>query len=168
VLDETSAGAQQLVSVTAERAFRVAPRPLWTLWTTKEGLSSWWAPEGFVMEITALDVRPGGAIDFRYEDAATARDPRWKEELRSKGQSTSWEARGTFLAVDPVRLLAFRQFLDFGPKAKSQEYRMSATFREEGSTVHVLLKAEAPGSKHWAFLGRANLEAQLERLARLC
>jgi hypothetical protein len=120
------------------------------------------------MEIVALDVRSGGAIEFRYEDAATARDPRWQEELRSKGQSTSWTARGAFLAVDRPRLLAFRQLLDFGPKTKPQEYRMFATFREEGSGARLLLKAEAPESKHWALLGKTNLEAQLERLARLC
>jgi uncharacterized protein YndB with AHSA1/START domain len=45
---------------------------VWALWTTKDGIESWWGPEGFSVTVQHLDLRPGG--ELRYTMTATAPD----------------------------------------------------------------------------------------------
>ncbi len=44
-----------------ERTVTATPERVWELWTTPEGISRWWAPDGFRTDVTTLDLRPGGA-----------------------------------------------------------------------------------------------------------
>jgi uncharacterized protein YndB with AHSA1/START domain len=53
-------GAPQ-AKVIIERTYRVRIEDLWELWTTKAGFESWWGPEGFRVEVHALEARGGGA-----------------------------------------------------------------------------------------------------------
>ncbi len=46
--------------ITLERTFEATVDEIWELWTTKEGLESWWGPEGFSVKVHKLDLRPGG------------------------------------------------------------------------------------------------------------
>jgi uncharacterized protein YndB with AHSA1/START domain len=168
VWDEPPPETPQLASVTAERLLEVPCTSLWPLWATKEGIKSWWSPEGFVFEMLAIEVYPGGRIESQYEGAAAVGNPQWREELRAKRVSASWTARGTFLEVDPPRRLVFRQALDFGTRSRPQEYRMTSEFRPEAEGTRLNLKAEATPSKHWTLLGRQNLVGQMDRLANVC
>jgi len=164
--DEPPSAFSKLEEVRAERVIGVSPDLLWSLWTTKAGLESWWSPEGFTMKVVALQVRPGGRIDFRYEDAAMAGNPEGREKLRVYGTRPTWSAEGIFLEVDPLRRLAFRQTLDFDLPANRQAFGMTADFRSEPAGTRLILTAAATPSKHWTLLARANLIGQLERLAR--
>ena len=56
--------------VTLERSFRAPLTDVWELWTTKDGIESWWGPEGFRVEVHAIDLRPGGKL--RYDMIAVA------------------------------------------------------------------------------------------------
>ena len=38
---------------------------VWDLWTTKEGIESWWGPDGFAVTVQELDLRPGGTLRYR-------------------------------------------------------------------------------------------------------
>ena len=44
-----------------ERVYDASIEDVWALWTTKEGLEEWFAPEGMRVEMTALQLRVGGA-----------------------------------------------------------------------------------------------------------
>jgi uncharacterized protein YndB with AHSA1/START domain len=167
-LVEVSPMVRKLVSITAERLLGASCANVWSLWTTRRGLESWWSPEGFMMKVTALEARVGGPIEFRYEDAGSAGNSVWRGALQARGLASSWTARGSFLKVDAPRWLAFRQALDFGSNGATQEYRMTAEFRAEGAGTHLIMTAEATPSKHWDLLGRTNLEGQLDRLAKIC
>ena len=46
-----------------ERVYDGPVDDLWALWTTKEGLEAWFAPEGTQVEVPDLDVRVGGSFD---------------------------------------------------------------------------------------------------------
>lgn len=143
-----------------------APRTtVWSLWTTPEGLASWWSPEGFVMEVLRLEPRLDGPIEFYYQEAATARDSAWREKFSRRGLSSSWSARGVFREMDPPTRLVFRQALDFGRGAGAQSYEMQASFLERAGGTRVELTALADATKHWRLLGRQNLIGQLARLA---
>ncbi len=157
----------RLVRFTEERVLLAPVQKVWSLWTTRDGLESWWSPEAFVMKVEELDVRVGGRIEFNYEEAGSVGKPGWKSEFQGKGVSTSWSGRGTFLEVDRLRRLSFRQALDFGPKSSPQDYRMAADFRSVKTGTRLILTTEAPSTKHWMLLGRQNLVGQLDRLARV-
>ncbi len=155
----------ELSSVRCERHLATSPERLWALWTTAEGLASWWAPEGFVLAVETLEPRVGGGIVLRYEEAGAASDPAWGRELRRRGQSTGFSARGAFTEIEPPRRLAFAQELDFGRAGVPTRYTLSAQFLPSGSATRAEVTAAATPSKHWTLLGRANLAGQLERLA---
>ena len=40
-----------------ERVYDASIEDVWALWTTKEGLEEWFAPEGMRFEVSALELR---------------------------------------------------------------------------------------------------------------
>ena len=42
---------------TIERTYEATLEEAWALWTTKEGIESWWGPEGFDVTVLSLDLR---------------------------------------------------------------------------------------------------------------
>lgn len=61
---------------TIERTFKAPPEKVWRLWTTPEGIASWWGPAakdmGFDLRVLKLDVRPGGEYAIEMKDAKVA------------------------------------------------------------------------------------------------
>lgn len=162
-MDEPTRGAE-VVPVSEERESRADIARIWALCTTKRGLESWWAPEGFVMRVAELDVRKGGPVEFVYTEASAAGDPAWHQQLERQGISTSWRARGVFEEVRSPTHLSFRQNLDFGPQRAPQPFRWSLDLRRVPSGTRISGRAEAAPTKHWKLLGRRNLAGQLDRL----
>jgi uncharacterized protein YndB with AHSA1/START domain len=57
------AGEQGECTIRFERVYDAPVEDVWALWTTKEGLEEWYAPEGMYVEMLALELRVGGAFD---------------------------------------------------------------------------------------------------------
>jgi uncharacterized protein YndB with AHSA1/START domain len=55
---------------TIERTYKASIDDVWNLWTTKQGIESWWGPDGFSTKVMKLDLRAGG--ELRYAMTATA------------------------------------------------------------------------------------------------
>ncbi len=55
--------------ITLERTYQASLEEVWEMWTTPEGIESWWGPDGFAVEVRKLDLRPGGELLY----AMTAR-----------------------------------------------------------------------------------------------
>ena len=49
-------------TITLERTYDATVEDVWALWTTKEGIESWWGPDGFSVEVRVIDLRPGGEL----------------------------------------------------------------------------------------------------------
>src|SRR5262245_3403177 len=64
--------------ITLERTYRAELQDVWDLWTTKDGIESWWGPGGFAVTVRKLDLRPGGQLLY----AMTAIDPPQIEFLK--------------------------------------------------------------------------------------
>ena len=49
-------------SIRLERTYRATIDEVWDMWTTKEGIESWWGPDGFAVKVRKLDLRAGGEL----------------------------------------------------------------------------------------------------------
>ena len=61
---QTAQSRAPQAAVVIERTYRASVEALWSLWTTKAGFESWWGPEGFRVEVHALEARPGGVLEY--------------------------------------------------------------------------------------------------------
>ena len=97
--------------ITLERTFDAPIEDVWELWTTKEGLESWWGPDGFVVKVHKLDLRPGGELLY----AMIAVAPDQIAYMKRAGMPLTNECRVTFTEVKPPRRLVYTHLADFIP-----------------------------------------------------
>ena len=83
--------------LTVERTFRASIDEVWELWTTKEGIESWWGPDGFSVAVRDLDLRPGGELSY----AMSATGPDQIEFMAQAGMPLMTEHKLTYREVDP-------------------------------------------------------------------
>jgi uncharacterized protein YndB with AHSA1/START domain len=94
-----------------DRTYAATPEEIWEPWTTPAGIESWWAPDGFSVEVNELDLRPGGTLVYTM----TATAPEQVEFTRNAGMPLATESRKTFTEVDRLRRLAYDSLIDFVP-----------------------------------------------------
>ena len=82
-----------------ERTLDASIDDVWELCTTREGIESWWGPEGFSVAVRDLDLRPGG--ELVYEMTANGADQ--IEYMTQAGMPLLTVQRLTFEQVDPPR-----------------------------------------------------------------
>ena len=100
------------LTLTAE--FDAAPERVWQLWADPRQFERWWSPPNYPATATALDLRPGGKVEYHW----TGPD----------GDTTPnvWDV----LEVDPPRLLVLRDAIlddndvpvDEGPAAMTVRF----------------------------------------------
>jgi uncharacterized protein YdhG (YjbR/CyaY superfamily)/uncharacterized protein YndB with AHSA1/START domain len=151
-----------LRSIRIERTLRASLEDVWELWTTKEGLESWWGPEGFSTEVRGLDVRPGG----RFEYAMTAIDPAQVDALRAMGVPLTSVARGLYTEVRPRRRLAYRTLADFIPGVEPYEVATQVELHPVVRGVKLVLIQDAMHDEQWTEMAKAGFESQLDKLAK--
>src|SRR5438094_504890 len=78
-----------------ERNYHASADEVWDLWTTSKGIESWWAPDGFKVEVRKLDLRPGGELIY----AMTATGPEQVEFMKQAGMPLTTESRKTLKQV---------------------------------------------------------------------
>lgn len=146
-----------------EWTYAASPEEIWRLWTTKEGLESWWAPEGFTAEVHELDLRPGG--DLRY--TFTAVEEPQIELLRSAGMPLETTAQKRFTVVEPPRRLAYDSLVDFVPEMEPYWQATTIDIVPEDDGTHVVMTMDPLHDDEWTqrlVAGRENELANLERV----
>ena len=78
--------------ITLERTYTASLQDVWDMCTTKEGIESWWGPDGFSVKVRKLDLRPGG--ECQYGMTATA-GPQI-EFMKKHGMPLTTEAKLTY------------------------------------------------------------------------
>lgn len=121
-----------------ERIYDALNEDVWALWTTKEGLEEWFAPEGMRCEVTALDLRVGGAFDYVMtaigtEQAAYLADLDLPQIARVSGRIVEM--------VRHQRLLV-RFDMDFVPGVEPYPYDMVVEMNVKDERVHMILTAD--------------------------
>jgi uncharacterized protein YndB with AHSA1/START domain len=147
-----------------ERDYDTGREEIWDLWTTPEGIESWWAPEGFEAKVDALELRPGGRLTYTL----TATGPEQVEFMRNAGMPLSTRSQKTFKELDRPERLAYLSLIDFVPGVPPYEHLTVVDLEEaaDGKT-HVVMTVDALHDAEWTqrlLAGRGN---ELDNLARL-
>jgi uncharacterized protein YndB with AHSA1/START domain len=146
-----------------ERSYRASIEEVWDLWTTKDGIESWWGPEGFEVTVTSIDLRPGG--ELVYEMTATA--PQQVAFMKGAGMPISTECRVTYLDVSPPSRLAYSTFTDFIPGIAPYDVTTVVEFEKTQVGVKLTITSDVMHDDVWTERARAGHESQLRKLDAL-
>ena len=146
-----------------ERVYEAAIQDVWNLWTTKEGIESWWGPEGFTATVRKLDLRAGGELLY----AMTATGPDQIKFMKSAGMPLTTEARVTYTEVSPMRRLAYTHLVDFVPGVEAYNVATVVEFSVERDCVRMVIHVDAMHSEEWTQRAISGWESQLLKADRL-
>jgi uncharacterized protein YndB with AHSA1/START domain len=149
--------------ITLERTYPAAPEEIWRLWTTPDGIESWWAPDGFSVEVEELELAPAGTLVY----AMTATGPEQVEFMERAGMPLRTLSRKTFTTVDPPQRLGYRSLVDFVPGMPPYEFLTEIELSPEDAGTRVVMRMEPLHDEEWTQRLVAGRENELENLARL-
>jgi uncharacterized protein YndB with AHSA1/START domain len=143
-----------------ERFYEAALQDVWDLWTTKDGIESWWGPGGFRVTVRALDLRPGGELWY----AMTAIDPPQVEFLKRAGMPLTQECRITYTEVVPCQRLAYVHLTDFIPGVDPYDVGHLVELEPTGDGVRMVLTIDAMHDDEWTERAVMGWTSELSRL----
>lgn len=149
--------------LTLERTFKASVDEVWELWTTRNGVESWWGPEGFSVAVRELDLRPGGDLVY----AMSATKPEQIEYMTKAGMPLVTEHRVTYTEVDPARRLAYKSMADFIPGVEPYEVDTVIELHEVENGVRMVLTFDRMHDDAWTRLAVMGHESELGRLDAL-
>jgi uncharacterized protein YndB with AHSA1/START domain len=132
------AGEMGAESIRFERVYTAAIEDVWELWTTKEGLEEWFAPEGMEFDVLALELRVGGALDHMM----TAVGAEQVAYLADLNRPVTTEVRARFIEIVHHRRLRIRFDIDFVPGVQSYPYDMVVELHAGAGRVRMILTAD--------------------------
>ncbi len=149
--------------VSIERTFNGTIEDVWELWTTKEGIESWWGPDGFSVKVRRLDVRLGGEMLY----AMTADAPDQVDFLKKAGMPLTTESLVTYTELLPLQRLGFTQLADFIPGVKPYEVATTVELETIPQGVRLVLTLDAMHDEQWTRMAVMGWESELGKLARV-
>jgi uncharacterized protein YndB with AHSA1/START domain len=149
--------------LTLERTYPATVEEVWGLWTTKEGIESWWGPEGFEVSVRSLDLRTGGSLVYLM----TATGPAQKDFLQRAGMPLSTETRLVYTDVTPPRRLAYETTADFIPGVAPYAVATLLELEPSGPGMRLVLTFDTMHDEVWTQRSLAGRKSELDRLARL-
>jgi uncharacterized protein YndB with AHSA1/START domain len=144
-----------------ERSYDTSAATIWELWTTAEGIESWWAPDGYVTEVRELELRPGGELVH----AMTATAPEAVEFMNNAGLPLTTESRKTFTEVSEPTRLAYTSLIDFVPDKEPYEHLTIVDITPDGDGAKVVMSVEPLHDEVWTERLLAGRNNELDNLA---
>lgn len=154
--DKAGRGAKIVV----ERSYRAKLEEIWELWTTKDGFESWWGPQGFRVEVHALEARVGGAL--RYDMIADS--PEMIAAMKQMGQPTSHATRSSFTELKLHERLVLTNVIDFLPGVEPYENKIAVDFSAVGERVRMVVTLEGMHSEEFTKMQLEGFTSQLTKL----
>ncbi|KFC68557.1 Activator of Hsp90 ATPase 1-like protein [Devosia sp. LC5] len=142
-----------------ERVYDAPVEDVWALWTTKEGLEAWFAPEGLHLEISTLELWVGGTFNH-VMTAVSAEAVAYMAKFERP--PTTWVS-ARFMEIEHHRRLRIRFDIDFVPGVEPYPYDMVMELHAEAGRVRMIVIADRhpdPEMTRGAILG---LTSQLQR-----
>ena len=135
-----------------ERILQASPQDVWEMWTTKDGLESWWGWEGAEAKVLTLDLRAGGRLEI---------------EVRASVH------RATYTEITPITRIAFLDTFAYDPSVDPYELQATVQFEPVPAGTRMLFQSDPMHNEEWtkrATMGRAfsfdRLEAALKATKR--
>jgi uncharacterized protein YndB with AHSA1/START domain len=147
-------------AIVIERSYRAPVEELWALWATKAGFESWWGPEGFRVEVHALEPRQGGVLE--YDMIADA--PEAIAAMTEMGQPLSHNTRGTYSVFRPHDALSLVHVIDFVPGSPTYESLIEVAFSAVGDKARMVVTVHPHLDPHWTQMSIAGFTSQLTKL----
>ena len=146
-----------------ERTYPTTVERAWELWTTPEGIESWWGPDGFRVEVHSLDLRPEGIL--RY--SMIADDEAMQAFMREQGMPISHLTTIRYTEIVPLHRLAYANVVDFVPGVEGYEVASVVEFEATSDGVRLVLTLDAMHDEEWTNRAIMGWESELGKLARL-
>ena len=162
-MSETTTAADRRRKIALERTFEATFEDVWALWTTPEGVESWWGPEGFEVTVHALDLRPGG--EMRY--AMRAIGPAQVEHMKRAGMPLVTEAKLTYRQILPHRRLTTFHAIDFVPGVAAYDVETVVELHAVRAGVRMVVTIDAMHDAPWTEMAVKGWESQLDKGVRL-
>ena len=150
-------------TITIERTYEASAEDVWELWTTKEGIESWWGPEGFTTTVHRIDVRVGGELHY----AMTATAAEQIDFLKRAGMPLTNQQRVTYSEVVPHRRLAYVNLVDFVPGMEPYDVGTLVELHASAKGIRLVLTIDAMHDEHWTKMAVMGWESELGKLARV-
>ncbi len=149
--------------ITIERTYQASIEDVWELWTTKEGIESWWGPDGFSVKVHSIDLHPGG--ELRY--AMTAIAPPQIEFMKKVGMPLTTEARVRYTEIVPRKRLAYTHLADFIPGVEPYHVAHLVELHPSAQGVRMVLTFDAMHAEEWTQRAVMGWESELGKLAKV-
>jgi uncharacterized protein YndB with AHSA1/START domain len=149
--------------ITLERTYRATLQEIWEMWTTKDGIESWWGPDGFRVEVRRIDMTVGGGIEY----AMIAFGAPQIEFMKKAGMPLVTENRLVYTEVVPPRRLAWRNMADFIPNVKPYEVFTQLDLIDQHGSVLVKLGFDRMHDAHWTNMQKMGWENELTKLEKV-
>lgn len=149
--------------LTLERTFRAPIHEVWELWTTKQGIESWWGPDGFTVSVLSMELRPRGQLLY----SMTATGAEQIDYMVKAGMPITTQNSRRYVEVEPPRRLVFKEQADFIPGVEPYEVETIVELTEAGDETRLKLTFEAMHDDRWTQLATAGREMELAKLERL-
>jgi uncharacterized protein YndB with AHSA1/START domain len=159
--DGTTKGNRR--KITLARTYEASLEDVWSLWTTKAGIESWWGPEGFTVKVHKLDLRPEGELLY----AMTATGPGQIEFMKRAGMPLTTEARLKYTEVSPMQRLAYVHLVDFIPEVEAYNVATVVELHAERNRVRMVVYLDAMHSDEWTQRALGGWESQLSKVDKL-
>lgn len=150
-------------TIAIQRLFKAPLADVWDLWTTKDGIESWWGPGGFKVTVRAIDLRPGGVLLY----AMTARGAEQIAFMKREGMPTTTEARITYTEIVPQRRLVYSHLVDFVPNVKPYDVTTMVELQAQAGGVRMVLTIDAMHDEIWTQRAQMGWESEVDKLGAL-
>jgi uncharacterized protein YndB with AHSA1/START domain len=149
-------------TVTLDRTYSAPIEDVWEMWTTKDGIESWWGPVGFSVTVQKLDLQLGG--ELLYTMTATAAPQ--IEFMKRAGMPLSNASRITFKEISPPQRLVYTHSVTFVPGVEHYSVDTVLELTSDGATTHLVLILDAMHDDVWTERAVAGWKSELEKLAQ--
>ncbi len=148
---------------TMTRRYRASRADLWALWTTAQGIESWWGPPGFAVTVQNIDLRPGGMLHYTM----TAVAPEMVAFMQANGMATATPSQVTYTEVSRLKRLAYAHLVDFVPGHAPYHTACAVEFTADGDHSQMQLTFQRLHDAEWSNRQRMGWEMELGKLEAL-
>lgn len=149
--------------ITLERTYDAPIDVIWDLWTTKEGIESWWGPDGFFVTVRSMDLRVGGVMAY----GMTASGAEQVAFMQRAGMPLTTETRIRYTDVTRPRRLAYQNVVDFVPGVDTYEVGTVVELHATPTGTRLVLTIDAMHDEVWTGRAVMGWEMELGKLAKV-